>query len=282
MAQLPYQRVLKGSRSLTCVGVLYPTDRYMNATRCLHSATNVADFYERNSRGLFTLKPFGKTIETNLEPKVVNIPIVEKMATNQIKSDYYIIPSLFRHGSNHASNHIAHVCQLTGWVLNHEVGHLLGFQHTGKYLIGATGEREGYAQYGDPDSVMDTAGSPYLTAPQYYTKGWLPDSEVAFFDKNTPSYTLKKINNFKKKELSIVVIPPEKWGMDPKGKPAFVSYSYGCKSPCASLYFGVGGGSQKILSTTTTAKDKAFTNLVINILSFTDDTVTFSIQTSVG
>lgn len=255
---------LQGERTIACVAIKWQEGTELSAAKCKNVAENVADYYRRNSRGVLQLKPLGYEVEVPYTRDAGNLGKAEAMVKRQIKADYYIIPALWKKGGNHASGKIAHIVQLTGWVTNHEVGHLLGMGHSGQYVYDANGKPH-LENYGDADSVMGNNGSKYLNGPQYYKLGWLPDHEVAIYDPSVAVYELKKVSDFRGQGLSAVVIPR------PGGKPAVVSYPIGCND-CAALYL-TSGGTQKVGVTKTEWKDTHFTGLRLKVLGTGADTV---------
>lgn len=259
---------LQGTKTIACIALKWEEGTELSASKCRNVAENVADYYNRNSRGVFKLKPMGYEVDVPYAKTTGNLKDAEAMAKRQVKADYYIIPALWKKGGNHASNKIAHVVQLTGWVVNHEVGHLLGLGHSGQYKYNING-RPYLENYGDADSVMGNNGSKYLNGPQYYKLGWLPDEEVAVYDPGVAVYELKKVSNFNGSGLTAVVIPR------PNGKPAVVSYPISCDD-CVALYL-TNGGTQKVGVTKNEWKDDNFTGIKLKVLGSDDTRVTVEI-----
>lgn len=277
----PQPKPMDGEHALACVGISYtnPVNNYVTADRCKHGADGVASFYLRNSRGLLKLKTAGYHMDY-AGLAVPSFSAAEKVAKDKFKAQYYIVPSIFRHGGNHASGGIAHVVQFTGWVWNHEVGHLLGLQHTGTFAVSARGVVT-YNQYGDRDSVMGGGGtgSKYLSPPQYYGKGWLPKEEAALYQNGTV-FELKQITDFEGKGLSVVVIPNKLLSKSvsnasaSQGRDAFVAFPKTCPgAKCFALYFGGKGGSSKIATSGAELYDQYFTGLHVKIVNVTKSTV---------
>ncbi len=268
---LPPKKPLLGDRKLACVGITYTqgkeTNAYMTASRCKSTANKVHDFYDRNSRGKFNLIPAGYQMTYN-GAAFADFSRAERVAKQKFNADYYVIPSLFRNGGNHASNDIAHVSQLTSWVINHEVGHLLGLGHSGAFTYDKKGNPT-YNPYGDRDSVMGGGGtgSRYLSIPHYYVKGWLNDDEVALYDSNITTYEIKAVDHLKDTGLATVVIPPSmiRGGID--SRHVFLGYSQACgDTPCVDIYLSENGSSRRVKVTKDELYEKVFTDLHIKIL----------------
>ncbi len=176
--------------------------------------------------------------------------------------------------------------QFTGWVVNHEVGHLLGLQHTGAFAVSPKGVVT-YNAYGDRDSVMGGGGigSKYLSAPQYYGKGWLHREEAALYQNGTV-FELKQITNLDGEQgLAIVLIPNKLLNKSvinagwAKGRDAFVAFPKTCKTgKCFALYFGGEGASAMIGSSDSELYDSHFTGAHIKMVSVTKDTIKVTID----
>lgn len=249
---------LQGERTVACVAINWEDGAELSASKCMNVAKDTAQFFNRNARGAFRLKPQGFSVDVPFPKANENLKKAEAIVKQQIKADYYIVPALWKNGGNHASGKIAHMVQLTKWVVHHEVGHLLGLGHAGQYVYNKDGVPR-LENYGDADSPMGNNGSSYLNGPQYYKLGWLPKDEIAVYDPAVRVYELKKVSNFDGKGLTAVVIPR------PTGNPAVVSYPISCND-CAALYL-TNGGTQKVGVTKAEWKDENFTGIRLKILS---------------
>lgn len=295
----PYPKGNVGVKKLACVGISYknPVNDYVTADVCKKAAERTADFYRKNSNGRLKLVPEGYHFKYDGEAWA-SFSKAELVAKEKFDADYYIIPSIFRKGGNHASNKIAHVIQFTGWVIDHEVGHLIGLGHTGKYVYNDKG---GFTlqHYGDEDSPMGNNGSQFLTPPQYYHLGWLGEKGTAMFEVGK-EYELTRITQKKVAgPLFGVLVPEEQFQRplaladvelpddpddddldavalkkaEPKRKKvsnAFIGYPKSCpnkQTSCVALYRFQGGSSQVIKkSVDGELYDGVFTGLHIKVL----------------
>lgn len=270
-AKMPPRRINKGTHKLLCIGVKYSTGQIAaGQPGCANLGNILKEFWERNSRGMMKILPEGK------EPFDCGLPgasngttwqqarVNYDKAVDMIKAkypgyDYYVIPGIYT--GPHASGKVAHVKSTQGMTAEHETGHLIGLGHAGVYDF-VKGQWV-YSQYADRTSIMGRIISRYITAPQYYWLGWLPDEEVVVLDPAVKTYDLKKIGDSDVKGLATVIVPPEM--MPTKGgKWAFISASAcgGKKVPgCLTLHLAAGGASQRIAQVPTEFWDDHFTGL---------------------
>lgn len=284
----PYPRGNRGVKTLTCVGITYNsgTNSYMTAERCLKTAQATAKFYNENSNGRLKLIPKGEHMIYPGDPWKT-FEEAAFVAKKKFPSDYYIIPSLFRKGGNHASQQICWIIQLTQWVVNHELGHLLGMGHSGKYVYNRAGTPSLEA-YGDEQSPMGNNGYKFLVGPEYYALGWLGPRGAALFQKPGDTF---EITNIKAKKvdgpLFGFVVPAEKFfgkNLAPiKGKhrDAFISFPAECpgKAPaCVALHYFGGGGTQRIKMAVSELYDGIFTGIHLKVLSSGNGKIKVSID----
>lgn len=139
----------------------------------------------------------------------------------------------------------------------HETGHKLGLGHSS--WANETIKRGSHRGLHRPDRSTPlngrAHGAPFLVAPQYYLKGWLPDEEVALFDGDKTRYELKKISDFSGEGLSTVVIPAAMWNLNNPnvGSPVFISFANTHKEPTAKkfaihLLSGKNGTATRLIS----------------------------------
>ena len=260
IAKLPRKKPVLGLKKLACVGISYtqPINDFVTAARCKDGAKNVAEFYQSMSRGKVKFDVAGYHMDYPGDAWKT-FEAAAQLAKKKFKADYYIVPSIFRKGGNHASGGICWVIQMTGWVWKHELGHLLGLGHTGKYVYDKQGKPK-LEPYNDKDSVMGNSGFAGLTAPQFYTKDWLRADEVQLAPALGGTFELRKIMNLKGKGLATVVV------VGRNARPLFLSFPPKCKGACVALHLSSGGGSQRIAITQDEFYDDDFTGAHVKVL----------------
>ncbi len=153
------------------------------------------------------------------------------------------------------------------------------------YTVGLDGQMT-YDEYGDGLSVMGKFPSPWLTPPQLYYLGWLPDSEVGVYEPGK-TYVLKRTTDETGNGLSTVIVPPSYFTAKAADgstdlRYAYVSFSNKCVSQpfCMVLHLSSGPGSQRVAIFGNEYYDENFTGLHIKKLGTGDSTIQVSIDTA--
>lgn len=229
----------------------------------------IQQFFKKNSRGKleFKVSSFVERVPFNAANK--NLKKAERMAMKKhVGYDYYAIMSSLnvlagKKPSNAGRMDGKLVAHLRGNNMRtgcHEVGHLLGLQHSGAYIKGKLDP------YGDGYSVMSGIPSSLLCAAQYYKMGWLPENEVALFRPGTV-YNLKRVSEFNKETgLTAVLVRTG------NARDAWVSRLPG-KGNSVVLHLATdgGAGTQRVKIFGKKFYDKRFSNLKIEIIGKTED-----------
>ena len=172
---LPAKAPATGSRTIGCNDI----SPVPEPQKCKSMIGAVTDYYSRNSRGAF-------------QPRYTSG-----------KGDFN-----FNVDNTASGNTVSLLSQYTSNVGIHEFGHMIGLPHA-EGLHAAPGRSK--TLYIDTSSPMNNLSreNAYLNAPEYYIKGWLPNSEVALYNGGTKTYTLKQISNFSGNGDSTVIIAPK-------------------------------------------------------------------------
>lgn len=208
VAESPYiyakrPRPFQGTIDLCCVAVEFKdTKKGPSVASCKTMGNQIAEFYNRNSRGLLKIrvKAYKKKVAVNGSRK--SLRQAEQAILKQYKSaDLFAVVST--HTGPHAGGKIAHLPGTLVSTARHEFGHLIDFSHSGQY---EENEKFELDNTGDRDSVMSRHPSNFLTAPQYFNKGWMPEEEAVMYEPGR-IYKLKRITAFDQEGVAVVIVP---------------------------------------------------------------------------
>lgn len=276
------KKALKGTVTLQVLGIRWSNGEVsVSSSRLRSMMYGVVSTYAKTSRGLLRIKAKAAIVKVPYAKKLGNLGKAERYAMNRFpgKNYYAIVNGGLKKFSN-ANGKVAHLRGTLITTACHEVGHLFGLGHAGKY---GTGPKYGLNSYGDHQSFMGNMSSSALSAPQYYHLGWLDHEEVVRHkpEYGKKTYTLRAITDYNKKGLAAVMIPQE-------GRNAFVSITdwlskknrkQGRESKrCITLHLAKHGSSQKIKMFGTAFHDTRFTGLNIEKVKEENGLVTITIE----
>ncbi len=281
----PVQKPVSGTPTLSCIGIKYQDlDRHTSGGEASSMCHQIEDFYRRNSRGALQFKTAGYQVNVPLDGGHHSVNQAERLAiAAHPNSDMYAIVTMFINTS-HAGAGVAHLGTALASTATHEVGHLLGLGHAGRYELEAG--KWHLDAYGDGQSVMSRYPSAWLTAPQYYHQGWLPKEEAALYVAGQ-TYELKRINDFDGPGLATVIVDSSLFqpNVDAiadtakgKARDAFISFPTGCKGGCVAIHLANDGGSQKVKTFGHEYYDERFTGLHVKVIAAVGNLISISVD----
>lgn len=286
---LPKNKPQLGERTLLCVSVHWMDDSSTSSAGKASSMCNqVREFYSRNSRSLLDIKVKGIAMKVPFNNASKNFNKVKSLVKSKYPNmDMYALVVGKKLGASHAGQGTAFLRGYLYRDAQHEIGHLLGLGHAGRYEW----EKNKWVlhAYNDGESVMGRFPSSTLTGPQYRWVGWLPKDEVAVYDETMlgKEYEIKRVTDTKLKMLSLVGIPVQFWnGQVPTAdtppapnphRDAFLSFNTKCDS-CLSLHLSMGGGSQKVGMFGNEFYDTAFTGIHVKVIESSKVKIKFTID----
>jgi len=274
MVQEPYNYAetrpqVKGTINLVCIGLKWKNARpkqIVSASKARSIGRQVANFYQKSSRGLLKFNVTGHSFKVNVPGRTKNFNKAKNDAVKKFqkpgKTHYLIFSSLNAIEGKRNSNAGKGVAHLRGDSIRcaqHEEGHLLGLEHSGAYIKGKLDA------YGDGHSVMSGLPANLLTAAQYYHQGWMPKDEAALLDLDKPDkvYELKRVNQFDKHGLSCIVYKRD------EGRDVFISRT---QQGGLVIHLSTGPGSQRVkMFGGGRFHDKKFSKLFVEKIGATDD-----------
>jgi hypothetical protein len=280
-------KVVVGARSLFCASIEYLDKKNVPSEAAVKNLCNsIQTFYTRNSRNLLNFKVKSAKVAVPCKDNR-NWDCVKRSVKSKFPNfDMYVLVVGPKIGSSHAGGGVAWMYGTLGRDGQHEVGHLLGLGHAGRYIWERGKKTPTLEAYKDGESVMGRFSSSTLTGPQYRWLSWLPKSEIAVYnpDRKGEVFEIKRVTDTKQQMLSLVGIPVEySWGKNPD-KPAenphrdtFISFNTKCDM-CLTLHLSMGGGSQKVAMIGDEYFDDYFTGVHITILEKSKAKISFTID----
>lgn len=247
----PTRKTVGGTKTVHIIDIEWNNRKRNNNLGNL--AQQLKKFYTRNSRGQLKLVTKTSTEKVPFNAAKKNYNKAEKLCVNRNPgSDIYVIINNNVRNFSNAGNGIARLKTCKVQTACHEVGHLLGLEHSGKYEKKNNFKLD---SYGDASSAMSRYSSGLLTVSQYWWNGWTFSKEIIDHDiTTTQTYVIRKLANLgiRNQPMGVRVQIPG------NARPAFISFQGGLR-----LQYGNRGGSQLIAIMGKEYNDKRFTKLRI-------------------
>lgn len=182
----PVVKPVVGKYNLYCIAIDWLDTGAKPLSSVKKSAQLTKQVYEKYSRGKLELFPIAKTERVRYKADRANLSAAIEQAkkqatagqTNKLPNMFVMVTNDV--GASHGSGDTVRVRGTLGRDFLHEVGHSKVTQmlrHSGRRL-----ENGKVDAYGDGTCFMSSFSSKKLTLAQQYSRGWLPENQVAQYE----------------------------------------------------------------------------------------------------